>query len=132
MWWGMADTHPYTLRYLPCFFHAPNHMYDSSKLSTTAVIELPIAVFTTVSTSGLDAWALGLDLRMKRFQPLTTHFVSCTILHGFLHGDTETTTDRGQLWLGAIWYVTVIYCVCIVHTYTRYCTSTYLYIISQT
>lgn len=25
-----------------------------------------------------------------------------SILHGFLHGDTETTTDRGQLWLGAI------------------------------
>lgn len=72
---------------------------------------------------------------MKRFQPLTTHFVSCAhttaisissaaFLHGFLHGDTETTTDRGQLWLEAIWYPfrTLLYV-------PGGCTSTYLYIL---
>lgn len=72
-----------TLRYLPYFFH--------------------------VHVSHVVARMPGVGFKNGKVS--TIHHSLCILLHGFLHGDTETTTDRGKLWLGAIWYVAVIYFV---------------------
>lgn len=118
----MADTHPHTLRYLPCF-HFFQCAYHSNKL--------PNRSLHNKSTSDPDGWGwIYKEWKGFNHSPLTSypahthsnqHSSLAAFLHGFLHGDTETTTDRGQLWLGAIWYP-LLYV-------PGGCTSTYLYIL---
>lgn len=95
VWWGIA-------RYIFALF-------SLFKCASHGSHRLPITDFT-ISTSGPDAWAWLLRMKHFNHSPLTTHFVSCTFSPLFFSDffrDTGTTTDRGELWLRAIWYSTV-------------------------
>lgn len=114
VWWGMANKHPYTLRYLPCFFISSN-----SRLSRQCPHNKHTSKYQWPG-------CLGLDLRMKRFQPLTTHFVSCSIILQRISSRRHGDHDGPRPIVAMSHMVSIIYFV----SY-RGCTSTYLYIIIQ-
>lgn len=88
-WWGMADTYPYMYLKIP---------------AVPALFSAPVIV-KKVSHGSYRTPPITRIIRMKGF--VSNHTLAA-FLHGFLHWDTtETTTDRGQLWLEAM--VSVLY-----------------------